>query len=287
MNNLVQFNIGGVPEHFNLPWHIAMEQELFAKNGISLNWTDYPGGTGAMTKDLREKNLDIAVLLTEGIINDISKGNPCQIISQYVSTPLIWGIHVPASAAYNHIEDIIGKKYAISRLGSGSHIMAYVDATQRGWKISDDQLVVVGDIDGARKAFKNNEAQIFLWEKFMTKPLVDAGECKRIGECPTPWPCFVIAAREEVIKKFPEALKKLVEVINISSTQFMKNEQAADLVSLKYSLKPEDAAEWISKTRWACGEQLLENDFIKVVENLSEIGIIENIPRYEMVCGKI
>jgi hypothetical protein len=32
----------------------------------------------------------------------------------------------------------------------------------------------------------------------MTKPLVDKG-IFRIGDCPTPWPCFVIAVRDELI----------------------------------------------------------------------------------------
>ena len=36
----------GVPEHFNLPWHLAMEEGAFAERGIDLIWTDVPEGTG-------------------------------------------------------------------------------------------------------------------------------------------------------------------------------------------------------------------------------------------------
>ena len=36
-----------------------------------------------------------------------------------------------------------------------------------------------------------------MWEKFTTKPLVDTNTFRHIGDCPSPWPCFVIAVREE------------------------------------------------------------------------------------------
>jgi ABC-type nitrate/sulfonate/bicarbonate transport system substrate-binding protein len=64
-------SIGGVPEHFNLPWYLALENGDFKHNEINLRWKDYPGGTGAMTKALRSGDLDLAVILTEGIIRTL------------------------------------------------------------------------------------------------------------------------------------------------------------------------------------------------------------------------
>jgi sulfonate transport system substrate-binding protein len=43
-----KLRVGGVPEHFNLPWHLAIERGLFTKNGVEVEWTDIPNGTGAM-----------------------------------------------------------------------------------------------------------------------------------------------------------------------------------------------------------------------------------------------
>ena len=73
---MVKINIGGVPEHFNYPWHFGIKNELFKSKGIDLNWKNYPGGTGDMCKDLRSKQLDLAIVLTEGIIKDIILGIP-------------------------------------------------------------------------------------------------------------------------------------------------------------------------------------------------------------------
>ena len=70
----------------------------------------------------------------------------------------------------------------MSRMGSGSHLMALVAARQRG--APDPEFEVVGDLQGARKALKNKEADLFMWEKFTTKPLVDSGEWSRVDEVP-------------------------------------------------------------------------------------------------------
>ncbi|HCO82598.1 MAG TPA: ABC transporter substrate-binding protein, partial [Arenibacter sp.] len=37
-------NIIGVPEHFNFPWQLAIEEGGFGARGINLNWTDIPEG---------------------------------------------------------------------------------------------------------------------------------------------------------------------------------------------------------------------------------------------------
>mgnify|MGYP000498261169 FL=1 len=84
----IKLRIGGVPEHFNLPIHFAIENGMFASRGLDIEWIDFPGGTGQMTKALRDGEVDICILLTEGMIADIIKGNPSKILSEYVSTPL-------------------------------------------------------------------------------------------------------------------------------------------------------------------------------------------------------
>lgn len=274
MHATTHFNIGGVPEHFNLPWYLAQEQGAFQKHAIQITWTDYPGGTGAMAKDLRSGSLDIAVLLTEGIVADIAKGNEAKIVQVYVESPLIWGIHVPASSPFQTIDDLQGKRYAISRLGSGSHLMAFVDATQRGWDPQAQELVLVGDLNGAREAFKKGQADAFMWEKFMTKPLVDSGEFRRVGETLTPWPCFVIAVRTEILEKQLPAVQQVLAIINQACRQFMENPQAIDLVAERFHLQPADAATWFKSTRWATDTQVPKQMLQTVIDTLRDLQVI-------------
>ena len=51
-----------------------------------------------MTKALRDESIDVAILLTEGIVADLHRGNPSKIVGTYVGTPLTWGVHVPAGS---------------------------------------------------------------------------------------------------------------------------------------------------------------------------------------------
>jgi TRAP-type uncharacterized transport system substrate-binding protein len=75
---------------------------------------------------LRDGETDIAVI-TEGIVK-ISLLEMSKIVQVYVQSPLIWGIHVAANSKYKTVSDLEDTKVAISRQGSGSQLMAYVNA---------------------------------------------------------------------------------------------------------------------------------------------------------------
>jgi ABC-type nitrate/sulfonate/bicarbonate transport system substrate-binding protein len=91
-----------------------------------------------MTQSLKNNKIDLAVVLTEGIVKSITDGNQFKIIQTFVKSPLIWGIHVCSKSSFNKINQLKKTKAAISRIGSGSHLMAYVNAQQQGWDISKD-----------------------------------------------------------------------------------------------------------------------------------------------------
>ena len=212
--------IVGVPEHFNLPWHLCIENGEFEEAGIDLQWTDVPEGTGKMCQLLREGKTDIAVILTEGIVKDITAGNPSKIVQIYVESPLIWGIHVDAKSKYQTLSDLENTKVAISRMGSGSHLMSIINAQNEGWNSIDLQFEIVNTIDGAVKALSDGKADYFMWEKYMTKPLVDNGTFRRIADCPTPWPCFVIAVRQEILQTHIQTIQHILEIINRTTSEF-------------------------------------------------------------------
>ena len=216
MTKEVTIRLGGVPEHFNLPVHLAFEAGEFEKRGVNLEWVNCPGGTGEMTKGLREGKIDACILLTEGIVADIAKGNPSKIISQYVTTPLIWGIHTGADNDLLIHEQIYERQYAISRFGSGSHLMAIVDANVNGKSLSRQQFSVIQNLEGALASLAHLETDVFYWEKYTTKPFVDAGKLRRVGEFVTPWPCFVIAATEDILKREPESIIRMLRSIHDS-----------------------------------------------------------------------
>jgi sulfonate transport system substrate-binding protein len=272
---MTEIRIGGVPEHFNLPWHYALEKNWFSEKGIDLQWTDYPGGTGAMNKDLRSGLLDAAVILTEGIVADIINGNDSTIVQWYVKSPLIWGIHTAANSTILNEQQFAGKKYAISRYGSGSHLMAFVDAHQRGLEIKSEQFVVVNNLDGATKALIEGEADLFMWEKFMTKPLVDNGTFRKVEECPTPWPSFVIVVRNEFLQQNKVLVSEMLSLIQKACQEFIKLPDLTECIAQRFSLKITDVKEWLKSIQWQTENTFDVQALEGVVDTLLELKIIE------------
>ena len=278
--------IVGVPEHFNLPWHLAIENNEFANENINLQWTNIPEGTGKMCQLLRQKQADIAIILTEGIMKDIIAGNDCSIIQVYVKSPLIWGIHVAYDSKYHSIADLENTKAAISRVGSGSQLMAYVNAKNNNWNIDNLKFEIVDNIIGAEKSLTNGESDYFMWETFMTKPLVDARIFRKIGSCPTPWPCFVIAVRNEILENQPETIQKIVSIINEKTKIFKQILSIDQVISDKYQLKIEDVRSWLSITDWS-QKNLNEVSFEKIQNQLFDLKIIDKKSTFATIIKSI
>lgn len=270
-----QFRIGGVPEHFNLPWYLTLRNKEYHPYNINLRWEDYHGGTGQMCKALRENRIDLAVILTEGIVRDIIKGNSCKIVQVFVKSPLIWGVHVAKNSSYTSIADLKGTHAAISRYGSGSHLMAYVLAENEGWDTEKDlNFEVISNLQGALTGLPEGKGDYFMWEKFTTKPYVDSGPLKRIGACPTPWPCFVIAVRNEVLENDPKAIQAILKVINTTTIDFKNIPGIDTMISNRYQQKLEDVQEWLSLTNWS--QENLTNSQLDTVQNkLLQLDLIE------------
>ncbi len=250
MNNKRRFKIGGVPEHFNLPWRLAIEEGSFDDLGVQLHWSDMTGGTGQMIKGLHTGSLDVAVLLTEGITKSILEGLEAKILMVYVTSPLHWGIHVPFHSDITKVEQLKNKTFAISREGSGSHLMTYVKAHQEGWEKEGLSFNVVGDIYGGLWALQHNEAQGFLWEKYTTFPYTEQKKCRYIDEVVTPWPCFVIAARTDIMKENETVLKEVCAIVHQKALELKQNEQASEIISWRYNLRLSQVENWLKETNW-------------------------------------
>ena len=276
----------GVPEHFNFPWHLAIEEGAFEERGINLVWKDVPEGTGKMCQLLQNEETDLAIILTEGLVKSISEGNPAKIVQEYITSPLLWGIHVGYKSKYKSIAELENTKTAISRFGSGSHLMAYVNAQNEGWDTGKLQFVVINDLNGSIEALTTGAADYFMWEHFTTKPLVDKGIFRRLGDCPTPWPCFVIAATNKFLLENKAVLKHILEIINRYTTEFKRIPSIDQTLANRYEQQLEDIQEWLSITRWSQSQiqsQIIDN----VKDTLIDLKLIDRKFNYEDIVTKL
>jgi ABC-type nitrate/sulfonate/bicarbonate transport system substrate-binding protein len=233
---------------------------------------------------LLDGTTDVAVILTEGIVKDIAAGNPSKIVQVYVQSPLIWGIHVAAGSGYKTLSDLKNGKVAISRYGSGSHLMAFVNAQNEGWDPSQLQFEIINTLDGAIEGLTNGTADYFMWERFMTKPIVDKGIFRRVADCPTPWPSFVIAVRNEVLENDGDAIGTVLDIINQTTADFKEIPSIDRTLAERYGQKTEDIAEWLKLTGWS-QKKLDKNTFEKIQNQLLELDIINNKIAFENVVG--
>jgi ABC-type nitrate/sulfonate/bicarbonate transport system substrate-binding protein len=262
--------IGGVPEHFNLAW--VRLAESGALDDLGVVWRDVPEGSGAMAAALRAGALDAAILLTEGAVAGAAAGG-FKILSLYTVSPLIWGIHVPANSDLRTVAGVRGRRYAISRRGSGSHLMSFVHAREQGWSTDALDFVVVGTLQGAIEAFASGTADVFFWEKFMTKPLVDSGRFRRVGEFVAPWPAFVVCASDAALmanKPIGPALGRALA----AAAELAARLDAAAAIAGRYGLLPRDAREWLAATRWAARPGIRAEQIAPAVEQLAALGLV-------------
>lgn len=282
-----KISITGVPEHFNFPWQMLVEKQPFLDNDVQLLWENESRGSGAMNRALREGNTDLAIVLTESFVKDKIEGNPGKIIGFHVDSPLVWGIHVPAKSDLEEVTDLRNVPFLVSRMGSGSHLMTYLLAQREGWDTGEIDFEIIGNLEGAIQSFKKSSPKAFLWEKYTTKPLVDKGLFKRIGEIPTPWPCFVIVASEKMLLENAALAFQIRDALYDINLAIMKDKEGAvKHIGKKYELEQADVREWISQTSWTTHKEIAPQHLVKTMEILGDLKLINKKLKPESFVAK-
>lgn len=269
-----RLRVGGVPEHFNLPWRLAINDNAFARTGATVVYSDYPAGTGELTRALRDGELDVALVLTEGAVADILHHDKNRLVKVYVTSPLVWGIHVAAPSDITSIAAIRGKRVAISRYGSGSHLIAIVDAAERHWPTDDMDFVVVDNLDGARKALASGKADVFLWERHMTQPLVETGEFRRVGQREVPWPAFAVSVRRQILGSHAQEIRAVLDIVARYAAKLKRRKTAPLLIADTYGIRLADADKWLNSVRWGVGYRRPTGALIRVARALETQRVI-------------
>jgi sulfonate transport system substrate-binding protein len=153
---------------------------------------------------------------------------------------------------------------------------------------------VVGTLDGAKEALSEDESLVFLWEKFTTAPLVKAGLFRRVGECPTPWPCFSIAAKRTLLERTTRdgresLLSAVLDSVRDTCERFKDNEEdSVSRIAETYELAREDVQVWFEGVEWACKEQVsgsMLQDVVNTLQELERFGQDTAAPAVKDLCA--
>lgn len=270
----------GVPEHFNLPWQLGIERQIFEQHGVNVVWVTEGNGTGAMIKQLKDGNVDIIVALTEGLVTEISRGSDIRLLGTYVNSPLVWAVSAAGkkSKSFGKIKSIADLKdgtIGVSRLLSGSHLMASVMASERGWDPEQLTYEKKGKFQPLRDGVNDGSTDAFMWETFTTKPFHDSGELSRVGDVATPWPCFMLAARTTVVDDRLDDIQRCLAGIHKVARTFHTELNMSAMVANRYELKAEDAAAWYSTVDISAERFVSEAALERVILTLKQAKAID------------
>lgn len=251
--------IGFVPEHFSTPLHFA--EKHF---GLQANVIPFPSGSGHMITALRNKEIDVAIGLTEAWVaglgkEDVEGDGGYRIVGTYVETPLCWAISTGAQRPeISSVASLKDSAVGVSRIGSGSYVMSYVLADQQGWLTSPEKspykgFKVLQTFDKLRAAVNDGTADFFMWEHFTSKRYYDSGEIRRLGDIYTPWPSWQIVASTATTQlakdpRLQDLFQKLDRGIQYLETH---HDETIEYISTHLDYSKEDAAEWLKTVRFA------------------------------------
>jgi sulfonate transport system substrate-binding protein len=258
---------------------------VFAAQLLDLTWQDYKGGTGELVKALLETKIDIGILLTEGAVKAAVEKGSFKIVQVYVNSPLHWGIYLGENSKIEKLNEITKPRFCISRFGSGSHLMAYLLAKKECWTTDSLEFVEVGNFAGAMEELNQNPDSLFLWERFMTKPFVDRGELKKIGEIPTPWASFSIVVRDEILESHEAEIALFIKSLSDYTYKFKQNTlESIDYISSYFDFSVSDMKKWIIDTDWNYVLDRPQPKLKKAFDFLAEMNLIPSAVDIDSVC---
>lgn len=261
-----RLRVGYIPEHFASPL-LQLARSPWGQANIDL--VPCPSGTGQVLSSFDSgstsgQTIDVAIALTESLIAGIAKGRKdIKLVGSYVRSSLVWAVITggPSSLAaskYKGIGDLKGSDIGISRVGSGSQIMGSVMALQQQWGPSDIGFAVKDTFQGLRDSVNDGSTSAFMWETFTTKPYFDTGEVSKIGEVPTPWPGWSIAASVDTTlagadqrAKLEDFLQRLQQsIVDFTSPSSFAANAPRDFIVGELKYQPRDVEDWLQTVRW-------------------------------------
>ena len=278
--------VGGVPEHYNAPVKRALQDRYDAE------WITYPSGTGAMLEALENGELDMAIVLTEGVVKHAlsNSQHSVEILGTYLDNPLSWGVHVSVGGGLKSLSDVNEKMsnltFGVSRMGSGSHLMAIVHASTLPSGPFPPKFKVVNTMAGARDAMVKGEIDVFLWDVTTADIYTREGDWTCVGTVSGDWPAFVFVIRSDI---FPSMLEKLVSFIDDlrtecrNMTRDIHDNAAVGYLRSEFSLSEDQARNFLENVKWNCSLQVEQESINRVLTALVSAGIITNPADFSLV----
>ena len=194
----------------SVPWIIALEQDLFRKNGVDITDVISAKGGGSTLRNLLAGGIPFGEVATAATINGIQAGLPVKIVGFGVRNAADNDWVVLADSPLKSFRDVVGKKVGATSPGSLTTTFCHLLLKHNGIDAKQVTLVPLGV--GAAVAALNSGAvdTSYMYEPLQSKfgdkyrPIAKASDA-----LPKVAP-LVLVASQEFIDKQPDKLRAIL-----------------------------------------------------------------------------
>jgi sulfonate transport system substrate-binding protein len=269
----VHIAVGGKASLYYLPLTIAEQLGYFKNEGLSVNISDFAGGSQAL-RAVVGGSADVVSGAYEHTLNMQSKGLYLQCFVQEGRAPQIAiGISKNRAKSYKSPRDLKGLKVGVSAPGSSTHMIVNYFISKDGLKPSDISVVGVGLGATAITALKSGQIDaVSNTDPVMTK-LEQDGDVRIIADTRTlkgteqvlggPMPAGCLYAPVDFIRKNPNTIQALTNAI-VRADKWI------------HSASPQDVLRTVPESYLLGDKALYLFSFNKVKEAISTDGTISD-----------
>ena len=232
------------PSYVTVMVDVVKEAGLDKKNGIDLEVVSF-GAISAYYGALASGEVETLGIGTHVLQKMRTEGVPIKAVLTYVRYAGPWV--VTADPAIKSIADLKGKTIAAAMGSSGYQVLAIYGRTQ-GVVFGKDVTVVQADPPLARAQIQAKRVDaIMTWEPSLTLTLRDNpqyrvilnGEAAMKGAAKSEGWEFVFGAREEFLRRQPQAVPRLLKMFQDGSRFLQSNPEEADRILQRTAKMPE------------------------------------------------
>jgi ABC-type nitrate/sulfonate/bicarbonate transport system substrate-binding protein len=211
-NELVRVGNAGRESFSFTPANIGQATGIFAKHGLDLEIAGF-GGDAKLQQAMAADAVDVGLGSGPGMAF-IAKGAPVKAIAAIAGPPLLFAVVVRADGSVKSVDDLNGRKVAISTVGSATNWLMNEVSRQHGWGYDGFIQIPIGENSARIAALKAGAVDACVVEIGSALNFTDRGDGRilmRFGDVAKDFIMHVIFATDKAIVQRPDALKAFLQ----------------------------------------------------------------------------
>jgi ABC-type nitrate/sulfonate/bicarbonate transport system substrate-binding protein len=195
-----------------VPADIGKETGIFAKHGLDIEISGF-GGDAKLQQAMAAGAVDVGLGSGPGMAF-IVKGAPVKGIAAMAGPPLIFALVIGGDSAVKTVDDLKGRKVAISTVGSATAWLINEVSRQHGWGFDGITQVPIGENSARIAALKSGAVDGCVVDIGSALKFVERGGGKilmRFGDVAPHFIMHVIFATDQAIAQKPDALRGFLQ----------------------------------------------------------------------------